>query len=280
VPSKKKSKYRFNGPEQYFHDEENMAWRLLAKQIELKECREFWEILTNNCIKNENISANPREQLTIDYVNHVLSHPMFLNTGYKVIGDSKFIISKDILNDARINDFDYFREIVESEVDLKLKFIPDDFEVDIEDVGVGISQIIPVLCAIDNEFYSTYIHQPELHLHPKQQSHLGDIFIERINYQTSIKSEMGFSFSRHLIIETHSEHILLRILRRIKETLNSDIKSNLYNILSDQVSVIYVDKNELGESKIKQLRISDSGEFLDRWPHGFFTERDEDLFYE
>jgi predicted ATPase len=85
---------------------------------------------------------------------------------------------------------------------------------------------------------------------------------------------------RHFFIETHSEHILLRILRRIRETNRSDIKNKLFGFTADQLCVLYVDKDEKGDSQVSQLRVAENGEFIDRWPHGFFTERDADLFDE
>jgi hypothetical protein len=72
----------------------------------------------------------------------------------------------------------------------------------------------------------------------------------------------------------------LRLLRRIRETSKSDIKNKLIGLSAEHVSVLYVDKLEDGSSKIFPLRISHDGEFIDRWPNGFFTERDGDLFDE
>jgi predicted ATPase len=166
-------------------------------------------------------------------------------------------------------------------VKLALRHISDDFEVEIEDVGVGISQIIPVLCAIEGNC-RVYIQQPELHLHPKHQSHLGDIFIERVNSELSdiIDFELKRLPEASYCIETHSEHILLRILRRIRENYRSDIKNKLFSFSASQLSVLYVDRDDNGDSKVIHLRVADDGTFIDRWPHGFFTERDVDLFDE
>lgn len=49
---------------------------------------------------------------------------------------------------------------------------------------------------------------------------------------------------------------------------------------AEDVSVLYFDPSPDGTTKVKRLRISDDGEFIDRWPRGFFTEREQDLFDE
>ncbi|MGZ8189932.1 MAG: AAA family ATPase [Methylococcaceae bacterium] len=220
----------------------------------------------------------------LDYVNHALQHPLFLNTGYEVVGECRFLLSAQKINEIKndTNDYiSYWAQFVDSEVTLKLKYVPENFTVEIEDVGVGISQIIPVLCTIYNA-YRSYIHQPELHLHPKQQSHLGDVFIERINDELygEWRIEHDDKPERFFFIETHSEHILLRILRRIRETNRSDIKNKLFGFTADQLCVLYVDKDKNGDSQVMRLRVAENGDFIDRWPHGFFTERNADLFDE
>jgi predicted ATPase len=155
---------------------------------------------------------------------------------------------------------------LEAEVHLRLRYIPDDLLLEIEDVGVGISQVIPVLLAANSSH--VYIQQPELHLHPRLQAQLADVFIEQVSRDPIF------------VIETHSEHFLLRILRRIRETYRSDIAHTLFSLKAEDVVVLYVDKTKEGTSSIVQLRISAEGEFIDRWPNGFFTERDGELFDE
>ena len=79
--------------------------------------------------------------------------------------------------------------------------------VDIPDVGFGISQVLPVIV---QSFYAPagsilFIEQPELHLHPRAQAHLADLFIEVLTSREGGK-ERGIQ----LIIETHSEHFLIQ----------------------------------------------------------------------
>lgn len=81
-------------------------------------------------------------------------------------------------------------------------------QVNFENVGTGLSQILPILEALDVASSALIIEQPELHLHPKMQGDLADIFID------ALQSDSGPS---QILIETHSENILLRVQRRIRE---------------------------------------------------------------
>ena len=74
-------------------------------------------------------------------------------------------------------------------------------------VGYGVGQSLPVItqcCVSDGGMI--IVEQPEVHLHPRLQSAVGDLFIDTV---TSGRGQ--------LLIETHSEHLVLRILRRIRE---------------------------------------------------------------
>lgn len=157
--------------------------------------------------------------------------------------------------------------------------VADDTNIEVapHDVGVGISQLIPVVVlAVDPGGSVDAIEQPELHVHPAIQVRLGDLFIQQITAHPA----------RRFLLETHSEHLLLRLLRRIRETTDGDLPPGQTGLKPDQVSVIYVEPAggdaELGQSgrplTIRSLRIDETGEFLDQWPRGFFEERAEELF--
>ena len=45
----------------------------------------------------------------------------------------------------------------------------------------------------------------------------------------------------------------------------------------DDIAVIYVENLEEGV-RFKSLRVNEEGDFVDRWPRGFFEERDQELF--
>ena len=138
-------------------------------------------------------------------------------------------------------------------------------EVSHRDIGVGVSQILPILataCGSRNQIHA--IEQPEIHVHPVLQSELGDLFIE------SALGERKNTF----LLETHSEHLILRILRRIRET-SSEPKTKI-PIRPEDVSVLYVQPTPNG-SKIIELPVTPDGDFERPWPNGFFAERFNDL---
>jgi energy-coupling factor transporter ATP-binding protein EcfA2 len=135
------------------------------------------------------------------------------------------------------------------------------------DVGIGISQLLPVVVgALATDIPLLTIEQPELHIHPALQVALGDLFIHTAK-------QKGKSF----IMETHSEHVMLRLLRRVRETASGELENPEYAIQPDDLNVVYVDCID-GETRLIRLRVDEEGEFIDRWPNGFFGERAEELF--
>ncbi|WP_081288608.1 AAA family ATPase [Tritonibacter mobilis] len=141
------------------------------------------------------------------------------------------------------------------------------------DVGVGISQMVPVVVASLRKVGGILsIEQPELHVHPAIQVGMGDLFIR------AVRSDPDRLFSgKSLIVETHSEHIMLRLLRRVREQTENEIPPGFEGIAPDDLSVIYVESSLEGV-RFRPLRVSEDGDFLDRWPQGFFDERAEELF--
>jgi predicted ATPase len=136
------------------------------------------------------------------------------------------------------------------------------------DVGIGVSQVLPVLVAA--YAYSNKIlamEQPEIHLHPALQSELADVFI------ASALGEQKNTF----ILETHSEHVMLRILRRIRETNEGELPEGMPPVRPEDVSVLYVSPTRSGAT-VTAIPIRKDGEFAERWPQGFFDERAKELF--
>ncbi len=141
------------------------------------------------------------------------------------------------------------------------------------DVGVGISQMIPVIVGcLRGEQGILAIEQPELHVHPAIQVGMGDLFIHAVQPSDSIVGS-----GKTLLVETHSEHIMLRLLRRIREATEKDLPPGAMGITPDDLSVIYVESGDEGV-RFRPLRVDADGEFIDRWPKGFFEERVEELF--
>ncbi len=141
------------------------------------------------------------------------------------------------------------------------------------DVGVGISQMIPVIVGcLRSQQGILAIEQPELHVHPAIQVGLGDLFIQAV--QTS---ENIVGAGKTLLVETHSEHIMLRLLRRIRETTENEVPPGAIGLSPGDLSVVYVESGD-GGVRFRPLRVDPEGEFIDRWPKGFFEERAEELF--
>lgn len=135
------------------------------------------------------------------------------------------------------------------------------------EVGVGLSQVLPVVvAALDSPNGLVSIEQPELHIHPAMQVALGDLFIEG-----------ALKRSTQFLIETHSEHLILRLLRRVRETTDGELPPGLPEVKPEHIGVLYVDNGE-GGMRITSLPIDETGEFKTRWSMGFFGERAEELF--
>ncbi|WP_182140950.1 MULTISPECIES: DUF3696 domain-containing protein [unclassified Schaalia] len=128
------------------------------------------------------------------------------------------------------------------------------------DVGFGISQVLPIITELSARTNSVImVEQPEIHLHPAMQAELADLLIESTN---------PAGRGNQIIAETHSETLIMRIQRRIKEQL----------ITPEDVLLLYVDQAEGGNASIRELRIDESGEFIDHWPGGFFDEQFNEIF--
>jgi len=139
------------------------------------------------------------------------------------------------------------------------------------DAGTGISQVLPFLILamggqsrkISNTGAVTFVEQPELHLHPEMQSKLGDFLIRA----TAEKETKRGPRRDQIIAETHSEAVILRILRRIREG----------QISPNDVAIVAVDKFEGGGSLTQQCRISEDGSLKDELPISFTKLRMNDI---
>lgn len=153
---------------------------------------------------------------------------------------------------------------------LQIKFldIKKNTEVYIRDMGLGISQILPILIStLSMKDTKIVIEQPELHLHPAVQCEMADEFIR------SFKENKN-----QFMIETHSEHLLLRIMKRMRHTAEGKIDSNdVLALTPDDVCLLYVDSD--GENTfINELELDRDGTLLDPWPNGFFEEGHKERF--
>jgi predicted ATPase len=127
-----------------------------------------------------------------------------------------------------------------------------DRELDLTNVGVGVSQLLPVvvLCLLAPVGSLILLEQPELHLHPALQQRLGDFLL-------------ACSLSgRQLIVETHSDYIVSRLRRRIAEDPKDEIRRYLALIYAERFG---------GASNYRLVEPNEYGGIED-WPHGFFDQ--------
>jgi AAA15 family ATPase/GTPase len=136
------------------------------------------------------------------------------------------------------------------------------------DMGLGVSQVLPiVLSAMGSKNTNIYLEQPELHLHPAIQSELADEIIK------SCKSN-----GNEFVIETHSEHLLLRIMKRMRQTADGELEDDSeLSLTPNDVCVLYVNSDE-ESTYLQELRLSSRGKLLDHWPNGFFEEGFKERF--
>jgi hypothetical protein len=129
-------------------------------------------------------------------------------------------------------------------------------ETNIADSGQGIQQLLPVatLCCLrklapaGGQPFLDVIEQPELHLHDAAHAPLGDLLLSAV---TEPKGT--------ILVETHSESLVLRVRRRVAEGLSPDV-----------VAIVYVE--DMGEgSRLRRIQLDQRGE-VDWWPEGVFSE--------
>jgi len=134
---------------------------------------------------------------------------------------------------------------------VRVRATKDSPEVRITDVGFGVSQVLPVIvmCFYVPEGSTVILEQPEIHLHPSVQEKLADILIDAVK-------KRGIQ----LIIESHSEHLLRRLQRRIAE-----------EELKQEEVALYFTSMEGGESKLTPLDVDEYGN-IRNWPKDFFGD--------
>ncbi|GHV91651.1 hypothetical protein AGMMS50268_21540 [Spirochaetia bacterium] len=174
------------------------------------------------------------------------------------------VIMEELKKMGLIEDFDV-KEISSQrqEYEVKIRTRGSSDWVDLPDVGFGISQVLPVLVQC---FYAPpgsiiLMEQPEIHLHPSAQSALADVMIDVIN-----SGENGNPRNIQLIIETHSEHFLRRLQRRIVED----------DSLNGKISAYFADITR-SPAVLEKLQIDLFGNIIN-WPKNFFGDIVGDVF--
>jgi len=137
--------------------------------------------------------------------------------------------------------------------ELKVSLANTDAPHDLTHVGVGVSQVLPILvmCLLADNDSTLVFEQPELHLHPKVQTLLGDFFLS-----------MALC-NKQCIVETHSEYFIDRLRFRIAAATTG-------NELQSKTKIYFVEKPSQNSS-FREVVINEYGAISD-WPDGFFDQ--------
>ncbi|MCY4433395.1 MAG: DUF3696 domain-containing protein [bacterium] len=120
-------------------------------------------------------------------------------------------------------------------------------------VGVGVSQLLPVIvqCLVAGPGALVILEQPELHLHPAAQQRLADFLMTCTNW------------GQHVLVETHSEYLVLRLRRRIAEDDSDELRK--------QVVILFAERDDQGDTAFREVEMNELGRVLE-WPPGFFDQ--------
>ena len=196
------------------------------------------------------------------------SYTSELLASYHRKGDKKFFRELNNWLESHLNIHIDVEDLKGGMYRIVVKDLQTGVENNITDVGFGLSQVLPIIVQVlqknrgkersytspmrDKAMNINIIEQPELHLHPDAQSNLADLFIHGA----------AVNINNFFIVETHSEHLILRLRRRILEG----------TIDSDKVAIYYVERfDENKGSSVKELKIDSKGNIKD-WPTDFFDQ--------
>ena len=245
-----------------------------------------WDIVYDELKKDEELMED---------VNYWLSGKG-LNTGYQLqrrkhgnirMDEDVGTMFENVISTKGLDGIeDFLGSILGQQSDVTLVDTRSNTPVEPVEIGIGISQLLPIVLmavrkqeTIDDPGGILVVEQPELHIHPALQVRLGDLFIHASREQTEDDDTThNAPAEKSLIIETHSEHLLLRLLRRVREQTENKLPDGFLGLEPEDLSVMYVENDNEKGVRFRRLRITPDGDFKDRWPGGFFEERDEELF--
>ena len=239
----------------------NTFHELMGSQV-----KKEWQEKCGLKLQNSFAFQQKSEKLSLlESINKALSENLFLDNAYQIQIDSKMLVSTEEWNQNETAE--------ETEPEFLAKMYLMDAhgrKLSFDEVGSGIGYVLPVLMEslnASNKGKVVFLQQPELHLHPALQASLTDVLIEA-------------TADKRIVAETHSEHMILRALKRVRQTTSGTLKDPELKLKPQDIAVNYFEPMPDGGTRVHILRVSDEGDFLDRWPNGFFAERDLELFDE
>lgn len=228
-----------------------------------------------------------------DKINRYLTEDLFLEKGYELTCESSVVLPL-----FSIGGDDHIQRI-QAPAFVRI-FLRDNEgrDVELHDVGSGIPFVMPVLDALVMHG-GLFVQQPELHLHPALQASLADCFVDRKNTLREIfnvdwtmlrvpevlhpdmkaytRKPMANHAATLALVETHSEHFLLRLLRRVRRT-EKGLEEPRLRLSADDLAIYYFDPQVAGGTFVTKQLVTPLGDFYSDWPKGFFSDRDVDLF--
>ena len=153
----------------------------------------------------------------------------------------------DLIHDFRLEEIAKGTNLYRAMV----KTSPSSVPTALPDVGFGVSQVLPALVLLYYvpEGSTVLMEQPEIHLHPAVQSDLADVMLSVVATRNV-----------QIVVESHSEHLMRRLQRRVAEEKAS----------SEDVKLYFVSSNR-GAAQLSDLRLNEWGA-IENWPDNFFGD--------
>jgi predicted ATPase len=226
---------------------------------QFKILRPLYELVS---INNDNCSLNKRFYQVEDFnnenilnkynqtniVNNIKNDPILLEKINKQIEQIGFELKFNFIKENTSSEI--IQPILEERNNKKgISFLAD--------AGYAIKKIIPLLYHFNfNRDGVIALEEPEANIHPRYQANLADVFVDSL-----------YENNNEFVIETHSELIVLRFLKLIREK----------KLDYEDFSIHFIEKNKEGSS-IKKIEINEDGSLGTSWPGGFFKERLDEFF--
>ncbi len=146
--------------------------------------------------------------------------------------------------------------------------------VELADLGYGVAQLLSILISIEVDIMEKMqinhseklpvsyiaIEEPEIHLHPRLQSILADMFLEAY-----------LKYNVRFIIETHSEYLI----RKFQYLVAGHSVSAEFGVDASEIGIYYLydaepTKRPEGQRQVQEITIQDNGRLSHKFGEGFY----------